>query len=220
MQEAQHLTAKLGHLAEGATWVFHLLTHLYASIAQALAGNKQLLKELLREFQDIAQSLRTGSFPCSAKDQARHISFALKRSAKMVHHSKQKYVISKELRREIKFFREKLQPDSGTYWETPIAHIIKRTPSVTDYGDSSLEGAGGYSISLKFWWHINFPEEVKLRTLLHKKDNKDGKLISINVLEFVTVIVNYIASLHVTTTTTIINDPYPVLPISPITHRR
>jgi hypothetical protein len=43
------------------------------------------------------------------------------------------------------------------------------------------------------------------------KDNKDGKLISINVLEFVTVIVNYIASLHVTTTTSIINDPYPVL---------
>jgi hypothetical protein len=43
------------------------------------------------------------------------------------------------------------------------------------------------------------------------KDNKDGKLISINVLEFVTVIINYIASLHVTTTTKIINDPYPVL---------
>ena len=42
-------------------------------------------------------------------------------------------------------------------------------------------------------------------------DNKDGKLISIKVLEFVTVIINYIASLHVTTTTKIINDPYPVL---------
>ena len=50
-----------------------------------------------------------------------------------------------------------------------------------------------------------------MRTLLHKKDNKDGKLISINVLEFVTVIVNYIASLHVTTTTSIINNPYHVL---------
>lgn len=56
-----------------------------------------------------------------------------------------------------------------------------------------------------------FPEEVKLRTLLHKKDNKDGKLISINVLEFVTVIINYIAALHVVTTTNVTNDPYPVL---------
>ncbi len=31
--EAQKLTGKLGHLAEGAQWVFHLLMHLYASIA-------------------------------------------------------------------------------------------------------------------------------------------------------------------------------------------
>ncbi len=70
VQEAQQLTGKLGHLAEGATWVFHLLSHLYASIAQALAGNKQFLAESSREFRDIIESLRTGSFPCSSKDQA------------------------------------------------------------------------------------------------------------------------------------------------------
>ena len=124
VQEAQKLTGKLGHLAEGATWVFHLLTHLYSSIAKALAGNKLLLSEPFREFQDILESLRTGSFPCSEKDQAWHISIALKRSARMVHHSKQKYIISKDMRREIEFFREKLQPNSGIYWETPIDHII------------------------------------------------------------------------------------------------
>ena len=39
------LTGKLGHLAEGAMWVFLLLTHLYASIALELAGNRQLLTE-------------------------------------------------------------------------------------------------------------------------------------------------------------------------------
>jgi hypothetical protein len=86
VQESQQLTGKLGHLAEGATWVFHLLTHLYASITQALAGNKQLLTESSLEFWDILQSLRTGSFPCLAKDQAWHISFALKSLARMVHH--------------------------------------------------------------------------------------------------------------------------------------
>ena len=128
MKEAQQLTGKLGHLAEAVTWVFHLLTHLYASIAQALAGSKQLLTKLLREFRDIVQSLRTGSFPSLAKDQAWHISFALKCLARMVHHSKQKYIISKDMRREIKFFCEKLQPDSGICWETPIAHIIQQTP--------------------------------------------------------------------------------------------
>jgi hypothetical protein len=36
-------------------------------------------------------------------------------------------------------------------------------------------------------------------------------LISINVLEFVTVIINYLASLHVITKTTFTDDPHPVL---------
>jgi hypothetical protein len=71
------------------------------------------------------------------------------------------------------------------------------------FGNSCLEGAGGYSIELGFWWHINFPKEVKQLTLLFKSDNKDGTLMSINVQEFVTVIINYCASLHVITTTNI-----------------
>jgi hypothetical protein len=84
-------------------------------------------------------------------------------------------------------------------------------PSFTSFGDSCLEGASGYCTLLGSWWHIPFPDEVKQRTLLHKKDNKDSRLISINVLEFVTVIKNYCVSLHVVTTMSASNDPYPVL---------
>jgi hypothetical protein len=84
-------------------------------------------------------------------------------------------------------------------------------PAFTSFGDSCLEGARGYSTSPDYWWHISFPKEVKQHTLLHKKDNKDGSLISINVLELVTVIINYCASLHVVTTMSASNDPYPVL---------
>jgi hypothetical protein len=51
-------------------------------------------------------------------------------------------------------------------WETPIAHLIPRMPFATTIGDSSLEGAGGFSIILGFWWHIRFPDEVVQRTLL------------------------------------------------------
>ncbi len=69
-------------------------------------------------------------------------------------------------------------------------------PTFTTFGDSCLEGAGGYSLSLCFWWHLPFPEKVKLCTLLHKRDNADDLLILINVLEFVTVIINYCAALH------------------------
>ncbi len=56
-----------------------------------------------------------------------------------------------------------------------------------------------------------FQKEVIQWTLIHKKDNKDGLLILINILEFVTVIINNCASLHVFTMKNITNDPHPVL---------
>ena len=70
---------------------------------------------------------------------------------------------------------------------------------------------GGYLIELGFWWHMQVPKAVQLRTLLYRADNDDGQLISINVLEYVTVFVNYCASLHTLTTTKFTEDPYPVL---------
>jgi hypothetical protein len=84
-------------------------------------------------------------------------------------------------------------------------------PTFTTFGDSCLEGANGYSLSLSFWWHLPFPEEVRLRTPLHKRDNADGLLISINVLEFVTVIINYCAALYMVLTKNPTSDLYPVL---------
>ena len=61
----------------------------------------------------------------------------------MVHHSQYKFVINLSMRQEIEFFRDKLQPNSTILWETLIAHVIPRTPTLTDFGDSCLEGAGG-----------------------------------------------------------------------------
>ena len=88
-----------------------------------------------------------------------------------------------------------LKPGSGIAWETPISFLIERTPFASSYGDACLDAAGGYSIDLKFWWHIKFPLEVVFRTLKYLPDNKSGKLISINVLEFVVVIIDYCAAL-------------------------
>ncbi len=191
--------------------MFHLLTHLYAPITYALIENKRLLADMSPNFRDICLSLKTGTFPCSAKDQVKHINFVMKKAAHLVHHAKFKYNINKTMRQEIEFFCKKLLLESNIAWETPIAHIIPRMPTFTCFGDSCLKGAGGYSILLSFWWHIPFPEVVKQRTLLHKQDNKDGLLILINVFEFVTVIINYCAMLHIVTTTSATNDPYPVL---------
>jgi hypothetical protein len=211
VKEAQELTRKLGHLAEGANWVFHLLTHLYASIAYALSQNKRFLADSSPEFQTLIKSLHSGHFFCNDKDQIRHISFATKRSAKLVHQSRCQYNITMSMHQEIEFFREKLLPNSKICWESPIAHIIPRMLTFITFSNSCLKGAGGYLLSLGFLWHLPFPEEVKLQTLLHKRDNADGLLILINVLEFVTFIINYCAALHIVLSTNPTNDPYPVL---------
>lgn len=89
--------------------------------------------------------------------------------------------------------------------------MIKRSPFAVTVGDSCLGGAGGYSITLGFWWHMEFPEAIKRRTLLFKKNNDEDDLISINVLEFVTVIINYCAALHIIQTSHVTDDPNPVL---------
>ena len=144
---------------------------MYADIAQALPSNKAPLLDLAQDFRNIVQSLKSGSFLCSPKYLSWHISFALKRAAQLIHHSKTKYYISKYIRQEIEFFCDKLHPLSDFWWEAPIAHIIQQMPTTPSYGNSSLTGMGGYSLTLKYWWHMSVPEEVQQQTLLHKKDN-------------------------------------------------
>jgi hypothetical protein len=104
-----------------------------------------------------------------------------------------------------------LSPDSGIKFETPIAHLIPRTPTALIIGDSSLLAFSGHLITLDFWWHLSFPMKVVERTLLHLKNNSDKSFISINCLEFVTIILNYCASLVVFENCKVNHDPHPVV---------
>ncbi len=211
MSEAQKLTGKLARLAKGANWVFHLLSHLYSSIAYTLSKNKRLLTKSSAEFQNIVLAIQTNAFVTPCKDLARHTSFAMKRAAKLTHHASYQYNINRTMCYKTEFFHNKLKPDSGIKWETPIAHLIPQTPFATTIEDSLLEGAGGFSVTLGFWWHICFPDEVVRRTLRFKTSNNNGMLVLINVLEFVTVIINYCAALHVVRTSPVTDDPHPVI---------
>ena len=64
---------------------------------------------------------------------------------------------------------------------------------------------------MKFVWWLKFPDSVIRWTLLHPKDNRDSHLISINVLEYLTVIIDYCAAYVIVTTTDVTDDPHPVL---------
>ena len=106
----------------------------------------------------------------------------------MVHHSPIEDNILSSMREELEFFEDFLAPNSGVEWEYPIAYLIKRTPVAATYRDAHLDSAGGHSIGLKCVWWLNFPDAVVEHSLKHLKENRDGNLISINVLEFLTVI--------------------------------
>jgi len=208
--EAQKLVDKLACFAEGAHWVYHLMSHLYTSIAFALKKNKSFLQLHSVEFADLLEKIDRKHF--SRKEEAaKHTNFALKKLARSVHHCKEDYVINATMKLELEFFREALQATSGVAWESPLGLMIPRTPIGKLFGDSCLEGGGGFSIPLRFWWHLAFRDDVIQRTLIHKKNNKDGLLVSINVLEFVTVIINYCAAYTVITTENITDDPCPVV---------
>ncbi len=210
MSEAQKLTGKLARLAKGANWVFHLLSHLYLSIAYALFENKRLLTKLSAEFRGIVLAIQTNALVTLCKDLAWHTSFAMKRAAKLTHHASYQYNINRTMRYKIEFFCNKLKPDSGIEWEMTLVHLIPRTSFATTIGDSLLEGAGGFSVTLGFWWHICFPDKVVWRTLQFKTSNNNGTLVSINVLEFVMVIINYCAALHVVRISPVTDNPHPV----------
>ena len=84
------------------------------------------------------------------------------------------------MREEIDFFAEYLEPTLGVAWQCHIAYLIKKTPLATAFGDACLDTAGGFSVELRFWWHLTFPPKIVRRTLKYLKDNRDKNLICIN----------------------------------------
>jgi hypothetical protein len=135
----------------------------------------------------------------------------MKKAAKIVSKHGHFYLVNSTMQDEINLFSKALLPDSGIKFETPIAHLIPRTPTALIIGDSYLLACSSYSITLEFWWHLSFPMQVVERTLLHLKDNSDKSFISINCLEFMTIILNYCASLVLFENCKVNDDPHPVV---------
>ena len=115
------------------------------------------------------------------------------------------------MRDKLNFIADALNPDLGIKFKTTIAHLIPRTPTALIVSDSSLLACRGYSITLKFWWHCSFPENVVKQMHLHLKDNLDKLFISLNCLKYDTIIVNHCASLVIFASRKVKDDPHPVV---------
>ena len=82
---------------------------------------------------------------------------------------------------------------------------------MTAFGDTFLESGASYLVKLKLWYFVSFLKEVVRWTPTHLKNNEDKNLISINILEFLVIIINYCAVLTVVLTEHVTNQPCPVL---------
>ena len=76
---------------------------------------------------------------------------------------------------------------------SPIAHLIHRTPNFHVWGDSSLDTTEGYSIDLGFYWHHSWPDSIRTKSVrfFRRKAKFDEEIISINILEYMVIIINY-----------------------------
>ena len=146
------------------------MSQVYTSIAAALKLSESHLVNTSKDFRDmlkIAKSVPTTRatpvLPALDKDNLSR-SYAQSTTSKKVPHFTKKMFINKTLKAELRLIRLAL----SSIWintSRPITHFVPRDPSGTGWADSCLHAAGGFSIDMGFWWYIEWPEQIRSRTL-------------------------------------------------------
>ena len=206
VKEAEELSGKLQHIAITAPWLKFLLTQICASLAAALKLNEEVARRSIRSFQNALKALRRLP-PGAEHEDARR--FHQARVARHPHLHPKPHFINKTLRKELRLIRRVLSDDRFSK-NTPISHLISRVPIATAYGDSSLDAAGGFCPELGFWWYIEWPQNIRARTLRFVKNNRQGNLIDINLLEYAALLItDIIANTRVSDLGILATDPNP-----------
>jgi hypothetical protein len=118
------------------------------------------------------------------------------------------------MKAELLMIRQIMEKPDTYRWSFPIAHLIPRTADYNAWGDSSLYGAEDFLLDLAFWWQYEWPQNIQDRNITTIKtwDPVTGDTISINSLEYATVLINYAAATDAFALITSANKPqYPVL---------
>ena len=68
---------------------------------------------------------------------------------------------------------------------------------------------GVYSVNMGFWWYCEWPEEIKKHSLMFVRSNEHGQIVSINVLEYVGMLINYAAATRFYRRYPDASDPFP-----------
>ena len=73
--------------------------------------------------------------------------------------------INKKMRSELQIITTVLSHPLKYNLKTPTIDIVPRDLDFITYGDACSEAADGFSEGLKFWWHVEFPDSIKSKTL-------------------------------------------------------
>jgi len=147
-------------------------------------------------------------------DALKRKNFAISALLRQTWHSHKKYNISKNLRKELKLLNYIFTNPKKFKFESPISHIIPRVFDYTTSGDACLDGGGGYSDDLKFWWFVPWPNNIRSKTLKHYIKifkTLSGDFISINLLEYATIIISLAASIYTINAKKHLPQPYPTV---------
>ena len=186
------LCGSLEFWANTSSWIRFIYHQLRSTVNKCLL-NCSKITQSKREIKDLISDLANTK---DLEDYASKDKFLQRKIAKETYRCQHKAFIDSSMRNELNLMKCILANPKRFSLETPIAHIINRQPDFISYGDASLEAGGGFSNGL-FWWHIEWPEEIKSLTLkkitVTRRCSETNKLVSINLLEFVVEIINYVA---------------------------
>ena len=205
IKEIELLVGKLGRIAQAYRPIYHLMPQLYASVAYALRENEFYLAATSKKFRKMLKRMK---MKASNLDDQREINFALRIVAKMTHAAEETYRMPPTLILEIALITQIIQ-DLSIRLETPIAHIVPRDATYAAAADACKRCGGGWSTSLRFWWHLEWKDDVQRRARL--PNNKKGRLISINALEMACVVINFAAAIYACYVDGICLDAFPLL---------
>jgi hypothetical protein len=93
-----------------------------------LKRNTELFEKSSSGFRDLVKQITTKTFSGKQSDHQCHISFVIKKAAKMVSKHKHNYLVNSTMQEELNFILHTLSPDSKIMFENPIALLIPRIP--------------------------------------------------------------------------------------------
>jgi len=194
LKEAAKLAGLLEFIASMSTWVRFLTVSLKHAILMALRCNTTFIRTNPKFSTLIADThlLSTDMTTILKRD------FAISKIMQQVWNTKKRFHITNSLRKELKLLYYLFSNPDTFPFTSPIAHIIEREPDFEAKGDACLDGAGGFSTGLSFWWFIEWPDYVKHKTVkyfIKYYYGAQSTRLSINLLEYIAIIISFAATI-------------------------